>query len=168
MKLILYWIGRRIFQINGDSVYEWWKGSDYNTLTGTVRVPSIVFYVVADPAKVKIFNSIIVYLTGGEPRFNSIDIPEKATAGAGRMETNIHPVNIEEKEGVFYCQVLNDLQTPEGLDFAGQVIDSDWSELNGRKMRGLYARVSLWFSAATAKMTLSNIIAIITQSERSK
>lgn len=161
---LLYWMGRRLFQATLGNVYEWWAGTTYNQLSGSARTPSLVFYGNEDPAKVKIFKAVHVYMTGGRPQFNSLTVPAKATAGSGQMETNIYDVNIEEREGVFYCQILRDINTPGAGDQADK-------EMNGRKMRGLFIRVDMDVEDAsdpTAKVTLSNLAVLSTGSERSK
>jgi hypothetical protein len=161
---VMYWIGRRLFQLTDRNISEWWVGTDYSILNGITRTPKMVFYGVQDPVKVHIFKAIHAYMTGGRPQFNSITIPEKATAGAGEMETNIYDVNIEEKEGVFYCEILKDINTPgPGTQ--------DHKEMNGREMRGLYLRVDMEVQNASSpndKVTISNIAIISTPSERSK
>ncbi|MBU1613611.1 hypothetical protein KKC87_04280 [Patescibacteria group bacterium] len=161
---IMYSIGKRLFQTVSAKVYEWWVGSGYNRLTGVQVTPKLVIYAILDPAKVKTFESIIVYQNGGRPQFNNIQIPEKATAGAEAMQTNIYDVNITEKEGVFYCQILRDINTPG-------VGTQAYKEMNGRKMRGLFARIEMKPQNAlslTGKVTISNIIVLSTPSERSK
>ncbi|RLD59333.1 MAG: hypothetical protein DRI97_01220 [Bacteroidetes bacterium] len=161
---VMYWFGKRLFQTNSDRIYEWWVGTDYNRITGVPRTPKLVFYGVSDPAKVQIYKAIHAYMTGGRPQFNSITIPEKATAVSGEMETNIYDVNIEEKEGVFYCEILRDINTP------GPGTQAE-KEMNGREMRGLYIRVDMKVQNAvgiTDKVTISNLAVISTPSERSK
>ena len=161
---LIYWFGRRLFQTVFSGIYEWWAGTDYGRLTGTTRTPRMVIYGVADPAKVHIFNAIHVYMSGGRPQFNSVIVPAKASEGLGEMETNIYDVNIEEREGVYYCQVLNDINTPGPGSQAHK-------EMNGREMRGLYLRIEMQVqnaSDANSKVTLSNIAVVSTPSERSK
>jgi len=161
---VMYWFGRKLYQTNLNTVYQWWAGTDYNTLTGVVRTPNLVFYANQNPMKVKIFKAIHAYMTGGRPQFNSVTVPAKATAGSGEMETNIYDVNIEEREGVFYCQILNDINTP------GPGTQSQ-KEMNGRNMRGLYLRVDMLVQnsgALTDKITISNIAVLSRPSERSQ
>ncbi len=161
---VMYWFGKRLFQTMFSNVYEWWAGADYNNLTGTTRTPKLVFYNIQDPVKVQIFKAVHAYMTGGRPQFDSIIIPAKATAGAGAMETNIYDVNIEEKEGVFYCEILKDINTPGPGD-------QDHKEMNGREMRGLYIRVEMTVQNAAAlndQVTISNLAITSTPSERSK
>ena len=161
---LMYWFGRKLYQTVFGTVYEWWTGTDYNSIIGSTRTPKMVIYGVSDAAKVHIFNAIHVYMNGGRPQFNSIIIPEKASTGLGEMETNIYDVNIKEKEGVYYCQVLNDINTPgPGTQ--------NHKEMNGREMRGLYLRIEMQIQNASAlndKVTLSNISVISTPSEKSK
>ncbi len=161
---LMYWFGKRLFQTVFSSIYEWWVGADYNRLTGTTRTPKLVFYGMSDPVKVQIFKAVHVYLNGGRPQFNVLVIPAKATAVAGEMRTHIYDVNIKEREGIFYCEILKDANTP------GPGSQPE-KEMNGREMRGLYIRVEMIVQNAAAindKVTISNIAVISTSSERSK
>ena len=121
----------------------------------------LVVYANQDPAKVKVFQAIHIYQTGGDPVFNSIIIPVKASGASGEMRTNIHAANIEEKEGVFYCALLKDIVTPGPQT-------EQWKELNGREMRGLYCQIDLQIYNGSSKITLSNLAVVTTGSERSK
>ncbi|MBE3085402.1 MAG: hypothetical protein IMZ64_04195, partial [Bacteroidetes bacterium] len=163
-KGLMYWLGKRLFQTTGIYAYEWWAGTDYNVLTGVAVTPKLVIYAIQDPSKVKTFEAIIVYQNGGRPQFNNIQIPEKATAGAEAMQTNIYDVNIKEREGVFYCEILRDINTP------GTGTQSS-KEMNGRRLRGLFARIEMKPQNAlllTGKTTISNIIVLSTPSEKSQ
>ena len=79
------------------------------------------------------------------------------------METLIYDANIEEREGVFYCQILRDINTP--MDGAPT---DNFKLVNGRKLRGLYLELSLKFDEQSNAVSLSNIIVVSTPSERSK
>lgn len=158
---LIYWIGKRLFQLTSDTVYEWWAGADYQRLTGTLRTGQLVVYANQDPAKVKTFKAVHIYQSGGDPVINTVIVPEKATAGEGEMQTNVYAENIEKKEGVFYCGLLKDINTP-GPD------TQQWKELNGRDMRGLYCKFDLEVNNVAQKVTLSNIAVVATPSERSK
>lgn len=161
---LFYWLGRRMFQVSGENVNEWWKGTNFNYLSGSTRTPKMVVYGLTDPLKSQVFTAVHVYMTGGRPQFDNLTIPAKATAGSGEMETNIYDVNIEEKEGVFYCQILNDINTPG----AGS---QSHKEMNGRKMRGIFLRIEMIIQnegSPNDKVTLSNLAVISTASERSK
>jgi hypothetical protein len=157
---VFYWIGKRLFHANNNKLSEWWRGTDYQKIGGTEREGVLTLYSNTDPAKVKTFDSIIVYQTGARPKFTSIEIPEKASAVSSLMKTYIYDVNIKEKEGVFYCQILRDINDPRPLT-------DNQKLMNGRRLRGLYAKVSLKFTG-TDKITLSNIIVLSTPSERSQ
>ena len=165
---VMYWIGKRLFQVTGGAiggvVYEWWAGAEYQILTGAFRAGRLVVYANQHPAKVKTFKSIHVYQTGGDPEFVEIVIPEKATAGEGEMKTNIYPANIEKKEGIYYCEILKDINTPgPGTQ--------DHKEMNGRDMRGLYCKIDLILRNSISpndKVVLSNIAVVATPSERSQ
>lgn len=167
---LFYWIGKRLFETAGFTyLFEWWAGTDYNRFTYNIRsgdyAPKLIFYAVVDPAKVKTFEAVHMYQTGYRPVFNAIEIDEKATAaGDGPMITTIHDVNIEEREGVFYCQILRDRNTPgPGTQ--------DEKEMNGRKMRGLYCKIEVELqdpNNTNHRVVISNIAVVTTPSERSK
>ena len=160
----IYWLGKRLFIGHGPYSYEWWAGTTYQSLTGQIRTSQLIVYANQDPMKVKVFNAIHVYQTGGDPEFNSITVPDKATSVDGEMETNVYPANIERKEGVFYCALLKDINTPGPQT-------QQWKELNGRDMRGLYCKIDMILRNSiipTTKVTLSNLAVITTGSERSK
>jgi len=158
---LMYWIGKRLFQTNGGSVYEWWAGADYQVLTGTTRTGQLIVYANQHPAKVKTFKSVHIYQTGGDPVINTIIVPEKATAVEGEMQTYVRAANIEKKEGVYYCGILKDINTPGPQA-------QDWKELNGRDMRGLYCKFDIIVQNTNTKVVLSNIAVVATPSERSQ
>jgi hypothetical protein len=160
-----YWIGKRLFTLKNysETLFEWWRGSDYLTIAGVQRTASLGFYVVQDPAKVKTFDAIHVYQTNQRPIFSDVRVPAKATAEAEEMYTTIFDANIKEREGVFYCQVMRDKNSAWLSP-----IPTGNRELNGRRLRGLYMYVELQFTETTLPVTLSNITAITTPSERSK
>jgi hypothetical protein len=161
---LIYWIGKRLFQTIFSGVYEWWAGTDFNRLTGNTRTPVLVAVANQEPDKVKTWKAVHVYQTGAVPQFNYVKIPAKATSVEGEMETNIYAANIEKREGVYYCGMLKDINTPGPQT-------QQWKELNGRDMRGLYCEVSMVLqdpSNPNDKVTLSNFSVVVTPSERSK
>jgi hypothetical protein len=157
-----YWRGHRIWFINRGFLYEFLKGTDYLNIAGAVRTGKLEFVVAPDPAKPQTYEALIVYQKPIKPVFSEVSVPDRATGvGDGPMTTIIHPVNIEEREGVYYCQIMRDRNTPgPGTQ--------DAKEMNGRKMRGLYLKVDMEITETTDPVELSNIIAISTPSERSK
>ena len=163
-----YWVGKRLFHVqeDDDGVYEWWSGTDYLNIGATNQTGSINFYTKADPQKIRTFDAVHVYQTGARPVFNTIEVPAKASAIADGvvMQTDIADANIEEKEGVFYCQILRDQNDPDPA--SGPNVET--KRLNGRRLRGLYAYVSMNFIADTVPITLSNVAVVSTASERSK
>lgn len=154
-----YWFGKRLFLTTNLQVLEFHRGADYLVIGGDAKTGTLDFYSSELLTKPKIFNSIVVYQTGDDPRFNDITIPEKATAVTGEMRTFIYPVNIEEKEGIFYCRMLNDLNDPRPLSNNEKLV-------NGRYLRGLYAKISMKYIGST-ETTLSNVVILSTPSERS-
>jgi len=155
-----YWIGKRLFHISENVIYEWWMGADYQNINGTESEGRLEFYSTGSPIKPKIFNSIIAYQNGGEPEFESVIVPEKATSGEGEMETRIFPANIDKREGIYYCQVLRDINDPKPATQNAKLS-------NGRVLRGLYAKITMLFTGSTKK-TLSNVSVLTTPSERSR
>jgi len=159
-----YTFGRRLFTVYEGDVIEWYKGSDYNVVAGTTARPEIQVCAVAEPGKPKVFNSVIVYSTITERRFEFVEVtvPALATAGEGAMVTNIYDVNINRRESAYYCQILRDVNTP------GSGTQSH-KEMNGRWMRGLYAKVHIRGTEASVsnKFELTNLIVVSTPSERS-
>jgi hypothetical protein len=147
-------------------IHEWFKGSDYQDIGGdTTSVGKITFFVVMDPAKPFTYDSLIAYMKGAAPQFGYVKIPKKAMAIDGypstEMETDIFVNNIYNREGVYYCQILRDKNSPGTQT-------ENWKLVNGKRLRGLYAEVELIFNSTAGDVTLSNIIAVGTPSERSK
>jgi hypothetical protein len=161
-----YFLGKRIFHLNEGVIHEWFKGSDYQDIGGdTTSVGKITFFVVMDPAKPFTYDSLIAYMKGAAPQFGYVKIPKKAMAIDGypstEMETDIFVNNIYNREGVYYCQILRDKNSPGTQT-------ENWKLVNGKRLRGLYAEVELIFNSTAGDVTLSNIIAVGTPSERSK
>lgn len=157
-----YTFGRRLFTAIGDEIIEWGKGTDYNVVVGTTVRPEIQVYSTIEPTKAKIFNSVVVYSNVTEKRFEFVEvsIPAIATSGEGAMSTNIYDVNIKRRESAYYCQILRDINTP------GPGTQS-YKEMNGRWMRGLYAKIYIrnTTAAASDKFELSNMVVLSTPSE---
>jgi len=157
-----YWIGKQLFHTNGESIFEWWKGSDYMNIGDNLVEGKISFYANNDPAKIKTFDSLIIYQNGARPIFESIIVPEKSSAVSAEMKSYIYDVNINEKEGVYYCQINRDINDPDPKNATENA-----KLMNGRRLRGIFANIIMKFTATT-KITLSNIIALTTPSERSQ
>ena len=159
-----YIFGVRMFTVNGNNVIEWNKGADYNVVAGSTVRPEIVVYSRNEFTKPKVFNSIIVYSTITERRFEFVEVsvPALATAGEGAMVTNIYNININRRESAYYCQILRDVNTP------GPGTQAE-KEMNGRWLRGLYCKIHIRNTtvAANDKFELTNLIAVSTPSERS-
>ena len=160
-----YWIGKRLFTVKNftENHFEWWRGTNYLRILGADRTATLGFYANQEPAKVKTFDAIHVYQTNQTPAFDSVNVPIKATETNQAMVTKIQAANIKEKEGVFYCEVMRDSDTPEAVP------TSENNRLvNGRRLRGLDMYAELVFTEQTLPVTLSNIAVITTPSERSK
>lgn len=160
----IFWMGRRLWFLNEGYLYEFFKGSTYLNIIGQSRTGYFEFYVVSDPSKPHTHESLIVYQEGDIPKFVTLDIPDRATAvGDGPMQTKIYDINVNRKEGVYYCQVMRDINTP--MDGSPP---EDVKLMNGRRMRGLYMKVKMKFDKTDGQVTLTNIIGLTTPSERSK
>ena len=104
-----------------------------------------------------------MYQTNQIPEFGQVLVPVKSSAVNVEMETIIRAVNIKEREGIFYCEVMRDINTPEAVP------TSENNRLvNGRRLRGLYMYVEMKFTEHIIPVTLSNIAVVTTPSERSK
>jgi hypothetical protein len=158
---MFYWLGKRLFHVNWGILYEWWKGSTFLNLGGRSTQGKMVFFSTADPAKIATYDAVIVYQKGADPVFNKIEVPAKATATGRVMLTSVYAVNIKSKEGLHYCEILRDVNTPGPGT-------TDHKLSNGDVLRGTYVQVELLFNETTALVTLSNIIVVSTPSERSK
>lgn len=158
---IMYWIGKRLWHLREQYGFEWFKGTGYQNLGGSVLTGQVIFYATADAMKPQTFEAVIVYQKGDTPQFNRIDVPDKATSVEGAQLTHIYSENIKFREGVYYCQILRDENTPG----PGSPADK---QMNGRKLRGLYLKVDMLITETTDPVTLSNIIVLSTGSERSK
>jgi hypothetical protein len=160
-----YWVGKRLFHLKdlGTNLYEWWRGTDYLIIAGTRRTGSLGFYATGAPQKVKTFDAVHVYQTNQIPIFSNVNVPVKASEVGTEMVTQILSANIKEREGVYYCEILRDTNTPEAVP------TSENNRLvNGRRLRGLYVYVEMQFTEIAVPVTLSNIAVVTTPSERSK
>ena len=150
-----YWDGNNLYNTYISTIYKWFADNDYQRISGTYRTGTISLYTPVGP--MRIFNTIVVYQDEETPVFASIIVPERYSGTGRDMETNIYAVNIQQEEGMFYCQILNDLNTP-GL------VGNDNKLLNGDVLRGLLLNVVLQFTG-NSKVTLSNIEVVSTLSK---
>jgi len=150
--------GDILYHLNENKLYKWWEGVNYQVLGGETVTGSLILYSSETPVSNKIFNSIVIFQTGARPVITEVVVPLKASATSREMKTYIYDVNIQEKEGVFYCDILGDINTP-GTG------TQNYKLMNGDKMRGLFCKIVLSFSE-NDKITMSNVVLISTISER--
>ena len=154
-----FWVGKRMFHYSGGSIYEWWRvaESGFLILSNEVKSARLRFPVNEDPMKLKHYNALAVYQSGATP-IASVKVPVKASA-VGREQETIASQWVN-KEGVFYGQILRDVNTP-GL------VGDDNKYMNGIRLRGQYCEVTLEVTLTTDKVVIYNIMVMTTDSERS-
>ncbi|MCK4825156.1 hypothetical protein KA005_55925, partial [bacterium] len=159
-----YWkIGKKFFVEFGVYTYEYdsenatgyldWS-DEHDPTEVEVRVVSNI-----EKMKQKIFQAIAVY-SNQQPVCDQVLIPIEASEA--EKETELHPANWNQKEGVWYGQILCDMNTP------GIFADDMDRKLNGRVMKGEYAQFRLKWSSITEQLKLYSVMALSTPSERSR
>ena len=154
-----FWLGRRMFHIWGNSIYEWWREGEngYLNLSGEQKSARLKIVAAEDPMKLKHFNAVAVYQKGAVPDV-SILIPEKVSAVGRDMESIA--TNWTQREGVYYGQILRDVNTP-GINGTNN------KYLNGIRLRGQYAVLTLNVNEDQVPVRVYNIMVTSTFSERS-
>jgi hypothetical protein len=153
-----YWNGNQLYHFalnERGRLYRWFAGADYQVISGDQRNGSLNMY--SPSGDMRIFNTIIVYQDGATPVFTSVNVPKKVSGANRDMSTYIYAVNIEEKEGFYYCAILNDINTP------GTGTQND-KLMNGDVLRGLLLNIVMSFTG-NDKITLSNIEIVTTHSK---
>ena len=128
---------------------------------GTEAVSEVEVRVVSNIEKMKqkIFQAIAVY-SNQQPVCDQVLIPIEASEA--EKETELHPANWDQKEGIWYGQILCDVNTP------GTFVDDMDRKLNGRVMRGEYAQFRLKWTSTTDQLKLYSVMVLSTPSERSR
>lgn len=154
------WLGKKLYNLAKEGsklsvLYKWWSGANYQVISGDQRNGSLSIY--SPNGDMRIFNTIVIYQDGATPQFTSVNIPKKHSATNREMTTYIYAVNIQEREGFYYCTILNDINTP------GTGTQDD-KLMNGDVLRGLLLNIVMSFTG-NSKITLSNIEVITTLSK---
>ena len=162
-KITNYSFSTKLFSISDDTMYayEWYAGSDYMNILGTRKTGRLVLHSKSDPLAVNMFKSIIVYQAGETPKFNTVIVREQYSEAGRDMETSIFDSNIKKREGVYYCQILRDKNTP------GDETENE-KLINGLILRGTVLELDMKFEEHTKEVTLFSVIVNGTKSERSK
>ena len=159
-----YWaIGRRFFVEYDIRTFEYdnedatgflnWNDQEADSEV-EVRVVSNI-----EKMKQKIFQALAVY-SNQQPVCDQVIIPIEASEA--EKETELHPANWNQREGIWYGKILRDKNTP------GVFADDTDRELNGRVMRGEYAQFRLKWSSTTEQLKLYSVMVLSTPSERSR
>ena len=159
-----YWaIGRRFFAEYSIRTYEYDSEDSAGYLNWSdlesdseveVRIVSNI-----EKLKQKIFQAIAVY-SNQEPVCDQVLIPIEASER--EKETRMYEANWNQREGIWYGQILRDVNTPG-------VFDDDMDRrLNGDVMRGEYAQVTLKWTSTTEQLKLYSVMVLSTPSERSR
>jgi len=159
-----YWsIGRRFFAEYAIRTYEYdsedasgylnWSDIESDSVVEVLVISNI------EKMKQKIHNALAVY-SNLEPTCDQILIPTEASEA--EKETELHPANWNQREGIWYGQILRDKNTP------GVFADDMDRKLNGRVMRGEYAQIRLKWTSTTEQLKLYSVMVLTTPSERSR
>jgi hypothetical protein len=108
--------------------------------------------------KNKHFNAIAIY--GDVPLTLNLEVPERASAVGRAMISIVGPATWKQKEGVWYGDILRDLNTPGIVGYSDRY-------MNGVRLRGLYCQISLNFTGDEEQASLFSIMVMSTNSERS-
>ena len=160
---VLYSVGKRLFSLHGLNYkfYEWWKGDTYLSIHGEQKEGKLIVYSKADPLASTMFKSITVYQSGDTPQFNGISVPAGMSECGDEMKTSVFDANIKRREGIYYCQILRDENTP-GTQTTQE------KRLNGRVLRGVVLKINMKFTKTDAPVLLFSLLVNGTKSERSK
>jgi len=155
-----YYLGKRLYHAHNEFLFDWWKGTGTQDIGDSTQNGSIEFYSKYD-LSVKTFDAIIVYQTGRIPSFTEVSIPADASENGSEMSTNIYDANIKQREGVYYCQILRDVNTPNKAS-------TNDALMNGDRMRGQILKIKMNFPNVNSLIKFANVIILSTVSERHK
>lgn len=121
-------IGDQSYVLISDKLYKMNAGDTYGSLAGNQRDMEIEFVMNEVPQKVKVFESVAV--NSNLPfSLPEITIPAKQSNNNQVRQSRLIESKFERKEGVYYAELLKDLNTP---NFSTQLL----ALINGDEMRG--------------------------------
>lgn len=143
---------QRLYIMNVD------EGQGYLKWAGVNVFAEVQFPSNANPGKMKVYNAMALYCDHQmESLSRYVTIPKEA--GYALMETYI--AVWENREGVYYGQILKDQNTP------GNFATENAKTMNGREMRGRYCLIRLQTTEHDEKVRIYSAIVFSTDSERS-
>jgi len=154
-----FWFGKRLFHTASGAIYEWWREAEigYLRLSNVQKTARLVIVFAEDPLKIKYYKALAVYQVGAVPIASAL-VPAKGSAVSRDMQTIA--ANWELTEGVYYGQLLRDINTP-GLT------GDDNKYMNGIRLRGGYAIVTLTVTESNRVVRIFHVMMTTTDSERS-
>jgi hypothetical protein len=137
------------------------EGQDFLSWSGSLKYAEIEVVSNAEPLKNKVFNAVAVFadhLLQSLAKF--VHIPKEASAGNRKMESNIPVWTIENREGIYFGEIMKDENSK------GNFVSVYDRKLNGDEMRGRYCFVKLRSTEHSEKVRIDSIVVFSTPSER--
>lgn len=154
-------LDKRLFLTYEGKLYEYnTDNNDYFNFNGVQKDGEIQVVGNEDLLKVKVWNAIALYSNYlmNAPNDGDLSIPADSNYSSG-MSTRIKTAKWEAKEGVFYGEIMRDLNTP----------GSDPNKIvTGRLMRGRVLLIKLTTTENTEQTVVDAIVIHATPSEKSK
>ena len=134
------------------------EGQGYLKWAGVNVFAEVQFPSNVNPGKMKVYNAMALYCDHQMDSLSRyVTIPKEA--GYALMETYI--AVWENREGVYYGQILKDQNTP------GNFATENAKTMNGREIRGRYCLIRLQTTEHDEKVRIYSAIVFSTDSERS-
>jgi len=135
-------IGDQAYVLIGDKIYKLNAGDTYGNLTGNQNDMEIEFIMNESPQKVKVFESVAV--NSNLPfSLPEITVPAKQSNNNQVRQSRLIESKFERKEGVYYAELLKDLNTP---NFSTELL----ALINGDEMRGQSIKFKLIYQGEEA------------------
>lgn len=151
-------IGDQSYLMSSNQFFELNKGSDYNNLMGASRNSEIDILFNKSSQKIKVYESVAMY-SNIALNVPEITIPkEQVNRNVDRL-SRLLSTKFERKEGVFYAELLKDMNT---ANFGTQLL----ALINGDEMRGQTIKFKLVYDG-NEEMILESFLLHSNPSERS-